>query len=284
MRFTLLFILLWLCQPILAGYQFHKAEPEDVEWYVESSPLACRLIHEIPAYGEAVFFRKIKTELEFIVNVTKAAKRPDNAQLRSLPPEWKHYSFAKDFGLIPVVEGNSPFYLSHSWASKMIVELKEGMDLHINYRDLFDGEDEIDIRISGLNFSAAWEEFQDCEKGLLKVGFTDVMQAVIQYKPGQTEVSTDAMRELDQMIEYLKADPSVRRVRIDGYTDSKGLQRVNLKVARDRAAAVKDYFRSKGIKANRITIYAHNEMEGKFSNRTAAGRNKNRRVEVKLIR
>lgn len=284
MRFILFLTTMWLCQPLWAGYQFYKAEPEDAEWYVESSPLACRMIHDIPAYGEAVFFRKIKSELAFTVNVKKAAKKPDNAHLRSLPPEWKHFSFTKDFGLIPVVEGNSPFYLSHSWASKMIVELKEGMDLHLNYRDLFDGQDEIDVRVSALNFSIAWDEFQGCERGLLKQGFTDVKQAVFLYSRGQTAVSREAMRELDRMIKYMKADPSVRRVRIDGYTDSKGLQRVTIKTARARANAVKAYFRSKGIKSSRISTYGHGELEGKFTNRTETGRKKNRRVEVKLIR
>ncbi|MCW9023845.1 MAG: OmpA family protein [Gammaproteobacteria bacterium] len=282
----LIFILSTLClnPPLWAGYQFHKATLEEARWYVESSPVVCRMVHEISVYGEAVFLRKIKSELEFVVNVNQPATRPGEARLQSLPPEWKHFSFARNFGSVPVIQGRSPFYLSNSWATRMVAELQEGMDLHLKYRDWSDETDEISVRILGMNFNSAWDEFQDCEQGLLKVNFTDIKQNVILYAKGQIEPNSSAKLELDRMIRYMKADPSVRSVRIDGYTDSKGLQRVNIKVARARANAVKKYFVENGIKASKIKVVAHNELEAKFSNRTAAGRKKNRRVEVQLSR
>ena len=286
MRFILLTQLLALggAMPAWAGYQFHRVPPEKAKWFVEASSVGCRMVHEIPVYGEAVFVRKIKSELAFVVNVKQPARKPGEARLRSLPPEWKHFAFAKDFGPIPVVEGYRPFYLDNSWASRMVTELREGMSIKLNYSDFSDENESVSVEILGMNFNAVWDEFLTCEQGLLKINFADVKHTVIQYGVGKTRLTSSAKMDLDQIIKYMKADTSVRQVRIDGYTDSKGLARVNIKVARARANAVKNYLVKKGIKASQIKVYAHSELDGKFNNRTAKGRKMNRRVEIKLSR
>ncbi|HEB56378.1 MAG TPA: OmpA family protein [Gammaproteobacteria bacterium] len=277
----LLFVLAF---PARAGYQFFKVPLEKSIWEVEATPMICRLRHPIPVYGEAEFARRVKSELEFSLHVKQAANRPEDARLLSRPPEWKHIAFARDFGGIPVVEGNTPFYIKDILAKRLMTELSEGMDLQFIYRDWSDGHDEITVTIVPVNFLDAWVEFQECEKQLLKFSFEDVRQTVIQYGVGKTDLDRDTRYRLDQMIRYMKEDPTVRGVRIDGYTDSKGLQRINIVVARRRTNTVRDYFIRHGIEKERINAKAHSELEGKFSNRTAAGRKKNRRVEVMLIR
>ncbi len=281
---TSILLLMLLALPAHAGYQFFKVSVEKSSWEVDSSPMICRLRHAIPGYGEAEFSRRVRSDLEFSMHVKQAANRPELAHLFSQPPEWKHVSLPKDFGNIPVVEGQTPFYLKGIWAKRMAAELVEGMDLHLIYRDWSDGSDEITVIIIPVNFLDAWAEFQQCEKQLLNITFTEVNKALIQYDTGKTSLDRDMQHWLDQMIRYMKEDRSVRGVRIDGYTDSKGLQRVNNVVARRRTNTVRDYFINHGIEKDRISTYAHSELEGKFSNRTAAGRKKNRRVEVTLIR
>ncbi len=277
-------LLFALAFPARAGYQFFKAPVEESTWTVEATPMICRLRHPIPAYGEAEFARRVKSELEFSLHVEQAANRPEQARLLSQPPEWKHIALPRDFGSIPVVEGRTPFYLKDIWARRMVAELAEGMDLQLVYRDWSDGSDEITVSILPVNFLEAWVEFQACEKQLLNFTFADVRKTVIQYGVGKTGLDRDTQHRLDQMIRYMKIDSSVRGVRIDGYTDSKGLQRINIVVARRRTNAVRDYFIKHGIDKDKISAYAHSELDGKFSNRTAAGRRKNRRVEVMLIR
>ncbi|HEB55966.1 MAG TPA: OmpA family protein [Gammaproteobacteria bacterium] len=272
-----------LALPARAGYQFFKAPVAKSTWVVESTPLICRLRHAIPLYGEVEFVRRVKAELEFSVHVKQAANRPEFARLLSRAPEWMHIAIARDFGSIPVVEGKEPFYLHNGWARRMAAELAEGMDLQLVYRDWSDGSDEITVTVLPVNFLEAWSKFQTCEKQLLNFNFADVRKTVIQYGVGKTRLDRGTQHRLDQMIRYMKIDNSVRGIRIDGYTDSKGLQRVNIVVARRRANTVRDYFIKHGISRNRIRVHAHSELDGKFSNRTPEGRRKNRRVEVTLL-
>ncbi len=284
MYLIIISLLLLLVSPVHAGYQFFKVPLKDAAWSVQTSPILCSLRYPIPVYGEVEFSRRVKSELEFSLHVKQAANRPEYARLRSQAPEWKHVSFNKDFGRIPVVEGKTPFYLKDIWAKRMLAELSEGMELKFSYRDWSDGRDEITVIITAINFHEAWAEFQQCEKQLLNFNFADVKKTVIQYSVGKTGLERNVQHRLDQMIHYMKEDPSVRGVRVDGYTDSKGLQRINIVVARRRTNTVRNYFISNGIEKDRISAKAHSELEGKFSNRTVAGRKKNRRVEVMLIR
>lgn len=71
-------------------------------------------------------------------------------------------------------------------------------------------------------------------------------------------------------------------LKLDGYTDNRGNADANLKLSRDRAAAVKAYLVKKGVNESRIEAFGYGEDEPIASNKTAEGRELNRRVEFTL--
>jgi OmpA-OmpF porin, OOP family len=68
-----------------------------------------------------------------------------------------------------------------------------------------------------------------------------------------------------------------------GHTDSVGTDAYNQKLSVRRAEAVKAYLQGKGIEANRIYTEGKGEKQPVESNKTAAGRAKNRRVEIEVV-
>ena len=68
-----------------------------------------------------------------------------------------------------------------------------------------------------------------------------------------------------------------------GHTDSVGTDAYNQKLSIRRAEAVKAYLQGKGIEANRIYTEGKGEKQPVESNKTAAGRAKNRRVEIEVV-
>ena len=68
-----------------------------------------------------------------------------------------------------------------------------------------------------------------------------------------------------------------------GHTDSVGTDAYNQKLSIRRAEAVKAYLQAKGIEANRIYTEGKGEKQPVDSNKTAAGRAKNRRVEIEVV-
>jgi len=69
-------------------------------------------------------------------------------------------------------------------------------------------------------------------------------------------------------------------VRIVGHTDNVGSDAVNNPLSVNRAAATRDYLVSRGVASNRIAIDGRGAREPIADNATAAGKAKNRRVEI----
>ena len=68
-----------------------------------------------------------------------------------------------------------------------------------------------------------------------------------------------------------------------GHTDSVGSERYNQRLSVRRAEAVKAYLVSKGIPADRIYTEGKGETQPVATNKTAAGRAQNRRVEIEVV-
>lgn len=96
----------------------------------------------------------------------------------------------------------------------------------------------------------------------------------VNFKPGVTQ-------QLDGMIGVMNEFPT-SEFDINGYTDNTGTAAYNLMLSEKRANAVKDYLVENGVEASRLSAKGYGEENPVESNRTRAGRAKNRRVEVKV--
>ena len=86
---------------------------------------------------------------------------------------------------------------------------------------------------------------------------------------------------LDEWVDYFRNNPLVT-AEIYGYTDSTGSTSYNQKLSENRAQAVVNYLVEKGIARDRLTARGLGESAPAAENSTKEGRQKNRRVEMKL--
>ena len=92
----------------------------------------------------------------------------------------------------------------------------------------------------------------------------------------------EAKVKLDDMASKLKAI-NLEVVIAVGHTDSVGTDAYNQKLSVKRAEAVKAYLVSKGIETSRVYTEGKGEKQPVADNKTAAGRAKNRRVEIEVV-
>ncbi len=92
----------------------------------------------------------------------------------------------------------------------------------------------------------------------------------------------DGKAKLDDMVSKLK-DINLEVIIAVGHTDSIGTDKYNQKLSVRRAEAVKAYLVSKGIEANRVYTEGKGKKQPVADNKTAAGRAKNRRVEIEVV-
>jgi outer membrane protein OmpA-like peptidoglycan-associated protein len=103
----------------------------------------------------------------------------------------------------------------------------------------------------------------------------------ISFDTGRADVKPELRSVLDAFANGLKDDPSTR-IRIIGHTDNTGSDAINDPLSVQRARSVGSYLADRGIAPERIETVGRGEHEPIADNSTAAGRAKNRRVEILL--
>lgn len=97
----------------------------------------------------------------------------------------------------------------------------------------------------------------------------------------KSSVRKSSYDALDAIVDIMKQYDS-SKFHIAGYTDSSGAAAYNEKLSRERAASVRSYLVAHGIDKDQITSEGYGEKYPIATNKTAAGRQQNRRVEVSL--
>lgn len=93
---------------------------------------------------------------------------------------------------------------------------------------------------------------------------------------------TASLSTLNNMAEVLSRYPDTRIV-VTGYTDSEGSEEHNLQLSERRAASVRNYLISRGVRPGRLTAVGLGESDPIDTNQTAQGRQNNRRVEFRVV-
>jgi outer membrane protein OmpA-like peptidoglycan-associated protein len=84
---------------------------------------------------------------------------------------------------------------------------------------------------------------------------------------------------VDDLIQIMQAYPTLK-IRIEGNTDSNGDDAINDPLSGERADRVKQALIQGGIAAGRVSTRERGATKPVASNQTAAGRQKNRRIDV----
>jgi outer membrane protein OmpA-like peptidoglycan-associated protein len=116
-------------------------------------------------------------------------------------------------------------------------------------------------------------ETRDTARGLI-VNMSDVLFDFNKYT-----LRPAAREKLAKISGIILSHPGLR-LEVDGYTDSIGSEDYNLKLSDQRAGGVRDYLIGQGIAPDNIMSKGFGKDAPVASNDTAAGRQKNRRVEM----
>ncbi len=104
----------------------------------------------------------------------------------------------------------------------------------------------------------------------------------VYFDTGKSTIKPVSYSLLDDVAQVLKDHPEVKKVRIEGHTDSKGSAKLNTSLSKARAQAVRKYLVDKGVEAPRLEATGYGPKKPIADNATAEGREKNRRVEFMI--
>lgn len=114
-------------------------------------------------------------------------------------------------------------------------------------------------------------------------GVRYTLSSDVLFATNSSYLSNAAKSDLDNLARVLKQDGN-KKIRVDGHTDSTGEADYNQWLSEKRAASVKTYLESAGIAASRMTARGLGQKSPVADNKTPEGRQKNRRVEVVVLK
>jgi outer membrane protein OmpA-like peptidoglycan-associated protein len=103
----------------------------------------------------------------------------------------------------------------------------------------------------------------------------------VEFAFNKAEVPVRAHANLDRIAQLMKDNNA--SVKLGGYADNKGGYVYNWKLSQARAESVKAYLASDGADSTRIAATEYGYTHPIASNKTPAGRKKNRRVEIHFV-
>jgi len=237
------------------------APMDDVTWKVESSPFACHLKHTIPGFGEAVFERESGESQSFYLQSRTVPFKSGSASLISRAPQWGGNRQEVNLGYVPVSASTQPVKLNGRLADRLLTELYMGMAPTFSRKSAVGDDVVIDVVVSSINFRRVYDQYQSCFAGLLPYSFRQLAASELRFEPAAVDLSDNAKKRLDTIVEYLKASPDEIALVIDGYADQRGRIADNMLLAQERAAVIAEYFLDKGIAGDRITIKHHGQRQ-----------------------
>jgi OOP family OmpA-OmpF porin len=108
-----------------------------------------------------------------------------------------------------------------------------------------------------------------------------VIQADALFDFDKSVLRPDGRKSIDDALAKVKG-VDLEMIIATGHTDSVGTDAYNQRLSERRAAAVKEYLVSKGVPASKITTIGKGESQPVATNKTAEGRQKNRRVDIEF--
>ncbi|AXA56800.1 flagellar protein MotY [Pseudomonas thivervalensis] len=255
---------------------------ESIEWTVEGDKFECRLSQPITDFGSGEFVRKAGEQATFRLRAYNPMLGGGSATLLAAAAPWQPGRGDINLGSVRIGSGDVLFDSSQVQAGRLISGLMEGRSPVVR-RNTEDGRVS-EVRLLPVRFNKAFNDYQGCVAKLLPKNFEQIKQTQIGFPGEGIELDARAKAQLQVMLDFIKADPSVNHVELDGHSDNSGNRLTNRELSRRRALAVMDFFKANGFQESQFTVRFHGERYPLVANTNAANRAKNRRVVVKLER
>lgn len=102
------------------------------------------------------------------------------------------------------------------------------------------------------------------------------------FNTGESVLRPESLPELDRLVAFMQRTPALV-IELSGHTDNVGTTASNQKLSQDRVNAVREYLLKVGIDAKRLKAIGYGARKPIADNATEEGRQKNRRVEFKIL-
>jgi len=275
---------LLLASDVLSDPDMHFVAPmERSQWYISTSIFECSVVHDVPRYGQGVFYHEAGEDLRFYSQTTSNPMQSGKAALVIEASPWRPGVPTRNLGYAPVSETDQPLSVESRRSHEMMKGLLEGMMPTFTRKAWF-SDARARLSLNSIGFANVYEAYLDCISSLLPVNFRQVEKTKVHFESDKDVLLKEDKQRLDRVVLYIKADSSVTAVYVDGHTDATGRRIYNRRLSKMRAEQVTRYLTKEGVNPDMIQTRYHGERYPVAGNSAAKDKAQNRRSTVRLVR
>ncbi|MCB5161277.1 flagellar protein MotY [Marinomonas algarum] len=276
--------LLSSCVPFVQahGMTHYQSGIADSEWLLSGDIFSCSLTHPVPHYGEGHFIKEAGEPMKFVLQPQNEKLGPGQVYIISQAPDWSPGLRPETLEILPYPGYGLTVEVGGKVAERMLTSLDRGRHPVVAGTAWENSRETVEVSLSNINFAPAYNEFRRCLSTLLPVNYDQIARTAALFTTNGVELTDRIRARLDLVALYVSSDPSVGYIYIDGHTDVIGSRRDNRELSKIRAEKVTSYLLDKGVPAEKIISRYHGERYPSTTNNTADGRERNRRVTIRL--
>ena len=264
--------------PQRQSMEVYKSDFGEAFWQLKTSPFICHLTNQVSGIGNLL----LKSEAGGIKSISLGADPFYHTERRVMigtkAPSWKDKTPVRLYQSTFVATGDR--LNATVDVLRLLEAMQAGQTLVIDVKRQHDST--IRIQVPSVQINDKVVDFYRCHDALPELNYQQAKYTQLYYQPNQGAVNEQHKGWLDLLVEYLGVDTQVKGVMIEAHADASGNDLKNLMLSKKRALNIQRYLVEKNIAKDAIQIKYHGERYPAVSNKTRAGRDKNRRVEVKL--
>ncbi|WP_298439594.1 OmpA family protein [uncultured Ferrimonas sp.] len=250
---------------------------EQAQWQYRGDKFACSLRHPVADFGSYQLRHRAGGALQLQLQADWLNQPEAQSTLTLLVPDWQRPHQAPTTPYPLIWQGQRGYAneaapaalqaLLRGWSWQSQIQARAGRYL---------------VQAQNVQAKAAAQQFLACQQQLLPRSFEQLRNLQLPMASARFTLTAAQKIEVDAVAAYVNADPKVARILIDAHTDNRGDSLENLVLSRARSDEVVSRLVAAGVSAHMIEARGHGERYPIASNRTADGRQRNRRVSIRL--
>lgn len=277
--FSAIFLLVLSINQSNAEPTRYQTPLEKVQWQFSGNVFGCQLTQEVSGFGKLSLNLQpgaqpqLELKADWLSNpgITRASIissswATDNGPQAHTDMVW--------LGNLAQAKGQS--------LNRFVEALEQGYSWQVDIQDSADIA--YQITAAPVNVSSALQAFRQCRRDLLPQPFEYVRQREIRFSSASSMLVADAEQDLRAIARYVKADPEISAILVDGHADGQGNRLANLVLSQERAQNVASRLIELGLNSEQLQVFHHGNRQPIASDNSEAGRKLNRRVTVRLVK
>lgn len=262
----------------------YESQIDESQWSLKGDIFACSLTHPIPHFGLGEFVKEAGEPMKFVLFPENEKIGPGKVYIVSQAPSWSPGVSPETLDVMPYPGYGMSVEVGGKVAEQMLTSLDRGRHPVLTGSAWENNRESVEVALNNINFVPAYNEFRRCTAKLLPVNFEQIARTAALFPTNGTDLTDRIKQRLDLVAIYVAADPTIEYIYIDGHTDILGSRRDNRELSKLRAEKVTEYLLEKGVAPEKIVSRYHGERYPAADNKSDDGRERNRRVTIRLER